>query len=222
MKSIHQFWTAAFLSLATIASLSFTPKPLDYQNDKAGKWISLFNHHNLDGWKILPGGKWTVANGILRGTSAASEPRHDILLSNRTYSDFKLKVIYKAIKGNSGVYFRVDTVDHPYHVFGLQAEIDPEKDAGGLYDTGGRGWVVQPQPVDVKKWYRPGEWNEMTIIAIGKAVTVYVNGFKTAAIIDDPGRVAGFLGLQLHGGMDMDIQFKEILLMENPKEMNPK
>ena len=179
-------------------------------------WLPLFNHRNLEGWHAMPGGKWEVQQGMIVGTSPASEPLHGILLSDKTYGDFRLKVVYKAIKGNSGVYFRVDKVDQPVHVFGLQAEIDPEKDAGGLYETGGRQWVVQPSPEDVKKWYKPGAWNEMVIIARGKDVAVYVNGYQTAALQDDPGRTRGHIGMQLHGGMDMHVIFKEVLLQENP------
>jgi hypothetical protein len=182
-------------------------------------WQPLFNHENLEGWQALPGGKWEVKKGWIVGTSPAEETLHGILLSNDTYSDFKLKVIYKAIKGNSGVYFRAEKVDEPVHVFGFQAEIDPEKDAGGLYETGGRAWVVQPSPEDVKKWYKPDEWNEMIIVAKGKDVAVYVNGHKTAELKNDPGRTEGHIGLQLHGNMEMDVLFKDVLILENPKNL---
>lgn len=182
-------------------------------------WQPLFNHENLEGWQALPGGKWEVQNGMIIGTSPEEEPLHGILLSNETYSDFKLKVIYKAIKGNSGVYFRTEKVDEPVHVFGFQAEIDPEKDAGGLYETGGRAWVIQPSPENVEKWYKPDEWNEMIIVAKGKDVAVYVNGHKTAELKNDPGRIEGHIGLQLHGNMEMNVMFKEVLIIENPDDL---
>jgi hypothetical protein len=182
--------------------------------DVEGNWDTLFNHNNLEGWEAMPGGKWEVRDGSILGTSPAEEPLHGILLSKKEYGDFKLKVIYKAIQGNSGVYFRVEKVDEPVNVYGFQAEIDPEKDAGGLYETGGRAWVVQPTPEDVKKWYKPDEWNEMVIEAVGKDVTVYLNGFKTAELKNDSGRTKGHIGLQLHGGMEMEVLFKEILIQE--------
>jgi hypothetical protein len=176
-------------------------------------WQSLFNHKNLDGWNALPGGKWEVKDGMIVGTSPASEPLHGILLSDKKYGDFKLKVIYKAVKGNSGVYFRVKKVDHAVNVHGFQAEIDPEKDAGGLYETGGRQWVVKPSPEDVKKWYKPDEWNEMIILAEEDHVVVQVNGYKTAELINDPGLRRGHIGLQLHGGMEMEVLFKDIQMV---------
>ncbi|MGK6351495.1 3-keto-disaccharide hydrolase [Parapedobacter sp. DT-150] len=183
--------------------------------DTPSGWKPLFNHQNLEGWHASPGGNWKVSDGYIVGTSPADEPLHGILLHDGVYDDFELKVVYKAIKGNSGVYFRVDEVDDPVHVYGLQAEIDPEKDAGGLYETGGRNWVVQPTPENVKKWYKPNEWNEMVIICKGKDVTVYLNGFKTAELHDDPGRTKGLIGLQLHGNMEMNVLFKDILIKED-------
>ncbi len=153
------------------------------------------------------------------GTSPASDARHGILISRKEYDDFKLRVVYKANKGNSGLYFRAEKVGEPYNVAGFQAEIDPEKDAGGLYETSGRAWVVQPDPEDVKRWYKPDAWNEMVVIAKGKDVTVYVNGEKTAEVKDDPGREKGYIGVQLHGGQAMDVRFKDIEIIENPSSM---
>jgi len=186
----------------------------------SANWQPLFNHQNLDGWHASPGGTWQVEDGCIVGKSSADEPLHGILLHDGIYDDFKLKVVYKAIEGNSGVYFRVEEVDDPVHVYGLQAEIDPEKDAGGLYETGGRNWVVQPTPEDVKKWYKPDEWNEMVIVCKGRDLAVFLNGYQTAELHDDPGRTSGLIGLQLHGNMDMDVQFKDILIMESPDDLN--
>lgn len=186
---------------------------------QSDEWQPLFNHENLDGWDIMPGGEWRVEDGILVGTSPASEVRHGILVTDREYDNFKLRVVYKANQGNSGLYFRVEKVGEPYNVAGFQAEIDPEKDAGGLYETSGRAWVVQPDSADVQRWYRPNEWNEMVVIAKGQDVVVYVNGEKTAELQDDPGREQGYIGVQLHGEMDMDVRFKDIEIIENPETM---
>lgn len=79
--------------------------------------------------------------------------------------------------------------------------------------------MVQPTPENVKKWYKPGTWNEMIIVAKGKDVTVFVNGYKTAEIRNDPGRIKGYIGLQLHGGMEMNVEFKEVLIKEDPESL---
>ncbi len=178
-------------------------------------FVELFNGKTLEGWEALPGGKWEVVDGVIVGTSEKTEKRHGMLITPARFGDFTLRVVYKATRGNSGLYFRVDRVPGNVSVHGFQAEIDPEKDAGGLYETGGRGWVVKPKAEDVKRWYKPGDWNEMTVRAVGRDITVWVNGEKTAELKNDPGRTEGHIGLQLHGGMDMHIAFSRIEIQKH-------
>jgi hypothetical protein len=179
-------------------------------------WKPLFDGKSLDGWTALPGGKWGVKDGVILGTSEHTDPRHGILISNEKYKDFTIRMKYKSVAGNSGFYFRVDKSGDAVTVHGFQAEIDPAKDIGGLYETGGRAWVVQPTAEQVKKYFKPGEWNDMTVSAHGKRIVVTVNGIQTADLPDDPGRLEGYLGLQLHGGMDMHVEFKDIETLTPP------
>ena len=128
-----------------------------------------------------------------------------------------MRLKYLAVKGNSGLYFRVDKGGGA-GVLGFQAEIDPNRDAGGLYETGGRAWVVRPALKNVKKWYKPGQWNEMSVVAVGRRIVVHVNGKKSAELKDDPGRTEGHIALQLHGGQEMDVQLKDIEILDLPAE----
>jgi len=178
--------------------------------DKADGFVPLFDGKTLNGWHTLPGGNWEAKDGMIVGTSEKSEPRHGQLVSDKRYKDFVVRLKFRSLKGNSGLYFRVDKVDQAVGVFGFQAEIDPRNDVGGLYETGGRAWVVQPTPEQIKTYFKPDEWNTMTVSAIGRNVTVEVNGKKSAELKDDPGRLEGHLALQLHGGNDMHVEFKDI------------
>ncbi len=178
------------------------------------KWTPLFDGKTLQGWHTIPGGEWKVEDRAIAGRSTKTDERHGLLVTDKKFKDFELKVNYKAFKGNSGLYFRVDEVGGVVGVNGFQAEIDPEKDAGGLYETGGRAWVVQPSPEDVKKWYKPGRWNKMTVRAEKGNIVVHLNGYKTAELINDPGRLEGHIALQLHGGQDMHVLFKNIMIRE--------
>lgn len=185
-------------------------------NGNKGKQIptSLFDSKTLGGWHTIPGGKWEVINGAIVGTSSKDEKRHGLLVSDKVYKDFTVKLKFRPIAGNSGFYFRCEKMNNEVGVHGFQAEIDPEKDSGGLYETGGRQWVVQPKPEDVKKWLKPGLWNDMTVTAKGGNIVVFINGYKTAMLVNDPGRREGHLALQLHGGMDMNVMFKDIQITE--------
>ncbi len=172
-------------------------------------WKPMFDGKSLAGWTPTGGGKWTVEKGELHGSNTTAEPRHGHLFAEGMVGDFAMKLKYESIKGNSGVYFRVEE-GGSLGVQGFQAEIDPSNDVGGLYETEGRGWVVQPRPEDVKKWIKPKGWNELSLVALGDRVAVFVNGHKSAEIVDPKGRKSGRIALQLHGGQDVDVRFKEI------------
>ncbi|NDK15989.1 MAG: DUF1080 domain-containing protein, partial [Armatimonadetes bacterium] len=55
-------------------------------------------------------------------------------------------------------------------------------------------------------------WNELIVEAKGRNVIVHLNGEKTAELKDDPGRLEGYFALQLHGGQDMEVRFKDLEL----------
>ncbi|MBN1420603.1 MAG: DUF1080 domain-containing protein [Planctomycetes bacterium] len=182
------------------------------------RWQRLFDGVSLAGWHALPGGDWEVKDATIVATSPASEARHGLLVSDRQFGDFTARLSFLCRKGNSGFYFRAEPVEGAVGVHGFQAEIDAAKDVGGLYETGGRAWVVQPSPEAVSKWFKPQEWNEMVVSAHGRRIVVHVNGRKTAELVDDPGRLEGHLALQLHGGMDMDVSFKDIEILVPERE----
>src|SRR5688572_5307251 len=158
-----------FAVVIGITSLSFHPvtsrhEETDYPNSVIKEdWHALFDGKTLNGWHALPGGTWNVEDGILVGRSDPKEERHGILISDKQFKNFEIEVVYKAVKGNSGLYFRAEEVGGLYGVLGFQAEIDPVADAGGLYETGGREWVSRPSEEDVRKYFKPGDWNTMRV-----------------------------------------------------------
>lgn len=188
------------------------------------EWKPIFDGTTLHGWSASPGGLWEVKNGAIRGTSPATDPRHGLLLSDAAFGDFTLRLKFKVTKGNSGLYFRAQRVDDPVTVHGFQAEVCENDDTGGLYETGGRAWVAQPDKAWMAKEnvLRPGEWNDMWVSAHGARLVVHVNGRQTVDFTDPhQSRGSGHLGLQLHGGQDMEVEFKDLALLvpvDAPKE----
>ena len=178
----------------------------------------LWDGETFEGWHRLPGGQWTVEDGVLIGRGSVSDEQYGVLLTDEQYDDFTVRLQFKAVAGNSGFYFRADEVGGEVGVHGIQAEIDATRDVGGLYETAGRGWVVQPDSADVAGYFKPGAWNDMTIKAEGGDITVYVNGVKSAEVQDDPGRSEGHFALQLHAGQDMEVRFRDIEIRGEPVE----
>jgi hypothetical protein len=179
-------------------------------------WLPIFDGRSLAGWTATPGGTWTVDGGVIHGISPASDARHGILISDHPFGEFTARLQFKVNKGNSGFYFRSRRVDDPVTVHGFQAEICENNDTGGVYETGGRGWVAQTDKavMEKDKVYRPGQWNELWVSAHGDRVVVHVNGRRTVDFTDSaPSPASGNFGLQLHGGQDMDVEFKGLAVL---------
>jgi hypothetical protein len=178
----------------------------------------LFNGKDLTGWHALPGGSWEMIDGVVVGKSPASETRHGLLVSDKSYGDFAVRLNFRVIKGNSGFYFRSEEKPGTaVGVHGFQAEVDSTFLTGGLYETGGRLWVVKLEEEKVKGIYTPGEWTRLGITAVGGKIVVRVNGVITAKLEDDPGRAKGHFALQLHGRQDMQVEFKDVRLKKLTK-----
>ena len=78
---------------------------------------------------------------------------------------------------------------------------------------------VATPATDILAAYKLGEWNQLTIIAKGNHVQHFLNGKLTADVTDaDAANApkAGVIGLQLHVGPPMTVQFKDIQLKTLP------
>src|SRR5206468_4034918 len=106
----------------------------------------------MKGWHPIGGGTWTVEDGVIVGKHDKSDKDYGHLVSDAAYQNFKIGLKFKCLAGNSGVYYRCK--QQGLNILGMQAEIDALKDVGGVYESGGKGWVVHPTAEDVAKWFR--------------------------------------------------------------------
>ena len=119
--------------------------------DKAsGAFKPLFDGKTLKGWTALPGGKWEVKDGVIRGetTPEKKAPGNTFLIWREgKLKNFVLKLKFRVgDKNNSGVQFRsvpFASGNNKWRVRGYQAEVQeaPGK-VGFLYDEARRGWLV--------------------------------------------------------------------------------
>jgi hypothetical protein len=176
-------------------------------------WASLFNGRDLSGWKTHGQEKWVVDHGEILGEAVTKE--YGYLSTEKTYRDFELKAKFKAEgTGNSGVFYHsaLEGVD----IKGVQVEVDPNpgKHTGGLYESGGRGWLIQPNEA-AEKALKVGDWNEVRALVRGPHVQTWVNGVQAVDYTDPaPKYVDGLLALQLHAGGEGRMRFKDIQVRE--------
>lgn len=199
---------------ALFALLLLPALPVDADD---AEWTPLFNGKNLDGWHPVPGGEWKVADGVILGTSPKSEKRHGLLMTDKRFKNFKVRAKFKVTKGDSGFYFRVEKTTSHVSVKGFQAEVDNSPEVGGLYETSLRAWVKKPDPELIKKTVKPGEWTDLLVVANGDDITVSLNGVVVTELLGDTKCLKeGHIALQLHGGQDMKVEFKDLAILELP------
>ncbi|OJW80008.1 MULTISPECIES: DUF1080 domain-containing protein [unclassified Spirosoma] len=177
----------------------------------AKKTISLFNGKNLDGWKIYGTEKWYVEDGNLVCESGPDK-KYGYLATEKFYKNFDLTLEFKQeANGNSGVFFR-STIEGT-KVSGWQVEVaPPNHDTGGIYESYGRGWLVQI-PDEKETILKPEQWNKMRIRVEGDHVQTYLNGKEMVDMHDEKiGQADGSIALQIHDGGGIKVRWRNLEL----------
>ncbi len=174
---------------------------------------SIFNGKNLEGWIIHGTEKWYVEDGLLICESGP-DAEYGYLSTKKNYDDFELTLEFlQEADGNSGVFFR--STFEGTKVSGWQVEVaPPNHDTGGIYESYGRGWLVQI-PDEKEDILKMGEWNKMKIRVVGGHVTTWLNGEQMADIEDD--KIAegkGAIALQIHAGGGIKVKWRNIEVKE--------
>ena len=179
----------------------------------AQKTTKLFNGKDLTGWTIHGTEKWYVENGELICESGPDK-EYGYLSTNKKYKNFILEVKFKQeANGNSGVFIRSSI--EGTKISGWQVEVAPiNLHTGGIYESYGRGWLIQPKPED-EKILKQGEWNTMKIKAVGDEVTSWLNGHQMVYLKDEKiGKGEGFIALQIHSGGGIKVRWKDLKIKE--------
>ncbi|MBK7598337.1 MAG: DUF1080 domain-containing protein [Acidobacteria bacterium] len=206
-------------------------------NDHAG-FESIFDGKTLNGWDGDPA-FWRVENEAIVGESTSEKPlkvNTFIIWRGGKPADFELKLEYRINSTNSGVQYR--SVELPeigkWVMKGYQADIDFQNTyTGQLYEERGRGFLAMRGQMtqlqtgkkqiianlrssdDLKSLIKPGDWNQLHIIARGNLLTHILNGHLMAQTIDDDPSaraINGLIGFQMHVGPPMKVEFQNIKL----------
>ena len=163
---------------------------------------------------------WKVENGSIVGETKEDPKYNTFLCSKRKYGDFELsfKIQLRDGTGNSGVQIRSEVFDkEKFRVKGPQADIGAQF-WGSLYGEN-FGGMMKASPADkVKSVVKPTEFNDYSIRAVGKKVTIKINGETMVdgefpKMPDD-----GIIAFQIHAGFPkMRVEFKDIKFRELKK-----
>jgi|MDTC01.2.fsa_nt_gb hypothetical protein len=201
-------------------------------------WTSIFDGKSLDGWSGDPK-FWSVVDGVLQGKTTednATKGNTFAIWTGGETGDFELKLQYKIIGGNSGIQYRSFKLEKgvdEWRLGGYQADIDSKDTYSGiLYGEQFRGILAnrglvtvlgddgKPNTVgtvgdskEIQSKIKKEDWNDYHVSAKGFKFVHRINGVVTSECTDKDGgarRDSGVLGLQLHAGPPMVVQFRNI------------
>jgi len=214
-----------------------TPAPQPKTDFQKG-FVSIFNGKDLTGWRG-DAKYWSVQDGCITGiTPRGGAPENSFLIwTGGMPADFEIKLSYKLEGGNSGIYFHSKE-----RAPGSKAEalVGPQADfsadhgwTGVVMEYLGRGVLAERgrkvlytdkgerkdagsvgDPKELLKVVRDNGWNDYHVIVRGNLILLRINDVVMSEVRDhDPRRaLSGLLGLQVHTGPPMKVQFKNIRL----------
>jgi len=230
-------WRGSPIGLAgcLCAALFFASPITSRAADSDEGFTPIFDGRSLDGWH----GKsqfWSVRDGAITGETTEENPTdgNTFLIFREPAADFELRLKVRIVSGNSGIQYRsIDMGNSVVH--GYQADVDAtDQFLGDLYEEGGRGSLAKGcdkiaiaedgskvvtgktcEPGELAKALRPRDWNDYRVIAKADRLVQEINGVVAVDVIDkerNKARAEGVLALQLHAGMPMLVQFRDIRL----------
>ena len=207
----------------------------------AERFQSIFDGKTLKGWNVIPAEKkthWSVRDGLLVGKTDGKGS--DLIFHDKNLSDYELKLSYRfRTKGNSGIHIRgLLGISKTHKISGYHADfghvgVGPEVlgswDFHGyprgsyLVQRGHRVVIAADGKKTVTKVERGLEashvkrrdWNDVHVVVKGYRMYFTINGRMASEVIDNEKakRIPkGIIGLQLHGGPPMEIEFRQIVL----------
>jgi hypothetical protein len=174
----------------------------------------LFDGKTLKGWECDPeveAAHWLVKKGkILFGEN--TNEKGSMLWTVEEYTDYELELEYQTLTDDydTGVFPRGN--GHQVQI-GISRSLQRDMTAC-IYAPKDEKGAYPGQTDKVAEFHKVGEWNHLKIIVTGKRIQTILNG---EPFVDYEGitiNEKGPIGLQLHQGVHMAVQFRNIIIKE--------
>ncbi|MCC6368476.1 MAG: DUF1080 domain-containing protein [Bryobacterales bacterium] len=191
----------------------------------AAGWKNLFDGKDLDGWKMVGPGNFSVEDGMLKTHGGMGL----LYYTGEKFGNCTIRVVFKTTgdHDNSGVFIRLpEQPQDPW--YGVHNGYEVQIDAAGD-DWHSTGALYSLSKVTARNQKPVNEWNTMGIVLKGQLTTVLLNGKKINEFRGDqpvpprkqwfepvrgPRPDEGYIGLQNHDGRST-VYFKMISVKRN-------
>jgi hypothetical protein len=171
----------------------------------------IFNGRDLTGWQSTGAEAfWRVEDGVLVGENDAAL-KSSMLRSEKSYGNFVLEFDVRwEGEIDSGVEFR-----EPVIQLQLGVSRSLKRDMSGSFYVGRPGYPEPGRANNAAALLKSGgEWNTFRLRAQGSVFTVWINGTQAVEFTDEGFPGPAPLGLQIHGGLKMKVEYRNIRLAE--------
>ncbi|MFH0759077.1 MAG: DUF1080 domain-containing protein [Bacteroidota bacterium] len=176
-------------------------------------YVELFDGKTLEGWACNPpelASEWRAEDGMILGENVSREG--SILWTTRSFRDFEVEFEYMTLSDDydSGLFLRGES--HQVQI-GISRSLQEDL-TGCIYAPVDEQGSYPGRTDKVAEYHQPGTWNHLRVIIRGKRIQTFLNGepfvdYQAIHLVDE-----GPVGLQLHGGVQMEMKFRNIRLRE--------
>ncbi len=176
------------------------------------KMETLFDGRDLKQWQVPDNNVWWAIDGDALWAKSDPDQKGSILWTKKEYEDFVVQLDFNFGKGtiDSGIFMRGDDEKNVQIQIGISGSL--KRDMTGSPYVPKSGYPVEA--AGVKELLRMDGWNTIKAMTIGNSYKVWLNGEEVMNYILEEANLKGPVGLQLHPGRDMTIQFKNISIAE--------
>lgn len=171
----------------------------------------IFNGEDLSGWEVPEGNIWfTVEDGGVLKVKNGPDKKGQTLWTEKEYGDFAMEFDFKMGEGtvDSGVYIKNSKEQIQIGISGSL-----KRDLTASPYIAGKGYPVEAE--GVKELLKTKDWNTMRIEVKGKTYVTWLNGKKVMTYTSESAIERGKLGIQLHGGREMTIEYRNMRAAES-------
>jgi hypothetical protein len=171
----------------------------------------IFNGKDLSGWKVPePNPFWRVVDGVLVGESDAAK-KGNVLYTSKAYKNFIIETEARwSGEIDSGIMLRQPELQLQ---IGISRSLKTDMTCS-FYTNGKEKYPESGRAKNLEKHLKPGEWNKIRLQAKGDTFTVWLNDEKVTEYTDSRFPNAYPIGLQIHPGLVMKVEFRNIRLRE--------
>jgi hypothetical protein len=165
----------------------------------------IFNGKDLSGWKVPADNKWwKVVDGVLVGENDEAK-KGSMLYTEKSNGDVVIEAECRwSGEIDSGIMVRKPEIQLQIGTSrSLKRDMTCSFYAHGKY----------PEPARAKgvdKLLKEGDWNLIRFEAVGSKFSTWLNGQKVLEYEDPAFPDAGPIGLQIHPGLKMKVEFRNI------------